>query len=144
MRKIEGVTKEEHENLEWGYKNHPKAHFRKKCHSILLSIEGYTVAEIAALYKVRTRTVYTWFNRWELYGILGMQLFKGRGVKAILDSLSKTRIDEVKAAVKSDAQSLKKVCENLSETLGFKVTKHMLKRLLKKNLTTHGDVSERV
>jgi hypothetical protein len=68
----------------------------------------------------------------------------GRGIKAKLDMLSKEDLEKVKLAVKEAPQSLKIVCENLSESLGFKVTKYMLKRLLKKNLNTHGDDLENV
>jgi len=139
MRKIKDLVKEEKETLEEGYRNHSKAHFRNRCHSILLSNEGYEISIIAALYKVRTRTIYTWFNRWEQGGISGLIMVKGRGIKAKLDNLSKEELEEVKEVIKEDPQSLKIVCKNLSETFGFTVTKHMLKRLLKKNLITLGD-----
>lgn len=139
MKNIKDLTEEEKQTLTEGYLNSQKAHFRNRCHSILLSSEGYKVSEIAALYKVRTRTVYTWFNRWELNGILGLILRKGRGVKAKLDHLSEEEIEIVKQAVKSDPQSLKMICKNLSDSLGFPVTKYMLKRMLKKNSNTLGD-----
>lgn len=138
MRKIENITEEEKSTLKEGFRNSTKAHFRGRCHSILLSNEGYKVSEIALLYKVRTRTIYTWFDRWELSGVTGLILVKGRGVKAKLDGLSKEDLEKVELAVKENPQSLKIVCENLSESLGFKVTKQMLKRTLKKNLNTHG------
>ena len=134
MRKIEYLEVEEKITLEEGFRNSIKAHFRRKCHSILLSNEGYTVSEIAKLYNVRTRTIYTWFNSWETSGISGLISRLGRGLKAKLDTLTKEELEEVKLIIKETPQSLKKVCKNLSEVLGFKVTKHMLKRLLKKKL----------
>ena len=132
MRKINNLTDSQTSTLEAGYKNSPKAHFRNRCQAILLSSEGYKVSQIAALFKVRTRTIYTWFDNWETYGISGLILLSGRGVKAKLDKLSSEQINEVKEAVKKDAQSLKTICENLTNSLGFTVTKHMLKRFLKK------------
>lgn len=132
MRKIPPLELEEKKTLEEGYRNSKKAHFRGRCHAILMSEDGYKVSEIAQLYKVQTRTIYRWFNRWEENGISGLILRKGRGVKGRLDSLSKEELKTVKEAVKLTPQSLKKICENLSESLGFKVTKYMLKRLLKK------------
>lgn len=134
MKNISNLTEEEIQTLLEGYQNSQKAHFRNRCHSILLSSEGYKVSEIAAFYKVRTRTIYTWFNRWESNGILGLILQKGRGVKAKLDQLSPEEFEQVTEAIKSDPQSLKNICQSLSETLGFKVTKYMLKRILKKKL----------
>ncbi len=138
MRKIETLTEEEKKTLEQGYRNHSKPHFRNRCQSILLSFDGYVVSEIAKLHKVRTRTIYTWFNDWENHGIMGLMTVKGQGIKAKLDSLTKQQIIQVKQTIKEDPQSLKNVCGTLSDLLGFTVTKHMLKRLLKKNSNTLG------
>ncbi|MFK7936160.1 MAG: transposase [Saprospiraceae bacterium] len=132
MRTISYLTEEEKVTLNEGYKNSPKSHFRRKCHSILLSFEGYKVLEIANLYKVRTRTVYTWFNHWESNGISGLIMLKGRGIKAPLDQLSAQQLQQVKKTVKQHPQSLKVACEKLSKKFGFVVTKNMLKRVLKK------------
>jgi transposase len=132
MRNIEGLTQEEKVTLMEAYRNGKKVQFRTHCHAILLSQEGYNVSAISALYKVRSRTVYTWFNRWESNGISGLIPRKGRGVKAMLDSLTKEQIEQVKLAIKETPQNLKMICENLSRILDFKVTKYMLKRLLKK------------
>jgi transposase len=132
MRKIHELTEEEKRTLEQGYLNSPKAHFRNRCHSILLSTEGYKISEIANLYKLRTRRIYTWLNRWESNGISGLILLKGRGVKAKLDQLSSEEFDQVKEALKLDPQNLKRVCHNLSDALGFTISKYMLKRVLKK------------
>lgn len=144
MRRINHITEEEKVTLNEGYQNSPKGHFRRKCHSILLSFEGYKVSEIAKLYKVRTRTIYTWFNRWELSGISGLIMQKGRGVKAALDLLSNEQLEEVKTTVKQHPQSLKVACEKLSKKFGFIVTKNMLKRVLKKSSNVVGDASVNV
>ena len=88
---------------------------------------------------MRTRTIYTWFNRWESHGIAGLMLRKGRGVKAKLDQLSPEECNQIKEAIKSDPQSLKRVSQNLSDSLGFKISKCMLKRVVKKNSNTLGD-----
>lgn len=142
MRKIEALQAEEKQTLEQGYKHSKKPHFRNRCHSLLLSEEGYKVSQIAKLYKVRTRTIYTWFNRWESHGIAGLMILPGRGIKAKLDELSPEQIEEVKEVIGSDPSSLKNICQTLSKKLGFKVTKYMLKRLIKKNSITLGDALE--
>lgn len=140
MRRILNLTGSEKATLESGYKNSKKRHFRNRCHSILLSWEGYSVSEIAKLYKVRIRTIYTWFNRWEEHGITGLMILKGRGVKAKLDELIEQQLEQVKQVIDSDPRSLRNICRNLSELLGYKVTKNMLKRWIKKNSNIHGDV----
>lgn len=142
MRRILKLSASEKATLEAGYKNSIKSHFRNRCHSILLSYEGYSVSEIAKLYKVRTRTIYTWFNRWEEMGLVGLMILKGRGVKAKLDELSSVQIEQVKAVIQSDPRSLRNICRDLSELLGYKVTKNMLRRLVKKNSSTLGDALE--
>lgn len=142
MRRILNLSSSEQATLEAGYKNSRKHHFRNRCHSILLSYEGYTVSEIAKLYKVRSRTIYTWFNRWESMGLVGLMILQGRGVKAKLDELSEAQMEQVKAVIGSDPRSLRNICRDVSELLGYKVTKNMLKRLVKKNSSTLRDALE--
>ena len=139
MRRIKTLTFAEKRTLEEGFLKSSKAHFRRRCHSILLSYEGYKVSEIASLYKVRTRTIYTWFNRWESNGILGLILLPGRGLKAKLDQLSDEQLVVLKKEVKSNAQNLTRVCQRLSDIFGFSISKKMLIRLLKKNSITLGE-----
>ncbi len=142
MRKITHLTQEEKQTLEEGYRNSSKAHFRNRCHSILMSYEGYKVKEIARIYKVRTRTIYTWFDNWEAHGISGLIMAKGRGVKAKLDQLCEQQEHTLKEAVGNNPQNLHTVGEDLTEKFGFTVTKNMLKRFLKKNSITLGDALE--
>lgn len=72
----------ERKTLEEGYCHHPKHHFRQRCHALLLSDEGQTVPQIAKLFKTRTRTIYTWMNRWQNTGIVGLMILPGRGLKS--------------------------------------------------------------
>lgn len=142
MRKITHLSQEEKQTLEEGYRNNSKAHFRNRCHSILMSYEGYKVKEIARIYKVRIRTIYTWFDNWEAHGISGLIMAKGRGVKAKLDQLCEQQVHTLKEAVGNNPQNLHTVGEDLTEKFGFTVTKNMLKRFLKKNSITLGDALE--
>lgn len=138
MRKINHLTPEEKQTLEEGYRNSSKPHFRNRCHSILVSNEGYKVKDIASLFKVRTRTIYTWFDNWETHGICGLIMRTGRGVKAELDHLSKEQMQTLKESIADNPQNLHTVGENLTGKFGFTVTKNMLKRVLKKNSTILG------
>lgn len=139
MRYIPPLTLEEHRCLSDGHRHSPKAHFRDRCHCILLSAEGYSVPEMARLLKVRTRTIYSWFERFEQHGIIGLMIQPGRGLKAKLQLLDAAQIKQVKTAVEQDPQQLDRVCETLSGTLGFVVSGDMLKRFLKKNSVTAGN-----
>ncbi len=85
MRNIKLIDSEITE-LENAYRNGSKSHFRDRCKSILMSNDGYKVSEIASFFKVRTRTIYSWFNNWEKAGVTGLGIQSGRGPKAVLNS----------------------------------------------------------
>jgi transposase len=141
MRYIPPLTAEEHQCLSEGHRNSAKPHFRHRCQCILLSAEGYSVPELARLFKVGRRTIYTWFNRFEQYGITGLMIQPGRGSKAKLQQLDETQIQWIKTTVEHDPQQLDLVCETLTGALGFTVSRDMLKRFLKKTLVTAGNDS---
>lgn len=141
MRYVNPLTAEERTTLKEGSRNGKKPHFRDRCKSILMSADGYKVSEIARLFKVRTRTIYTWFNRWEQFGISGLMILPGRGIKAPLDNADQQQVEQIREAIKANPQNLNQVCQELSQILGFTVTQNMLKRFIKKNLVTVGDDS---
>lgn len=95
MKKIK-LTESEEKTLHEGYRNHSKAHFRLRCHSLLLLHEGKSVKEIAGLAKTRTRTVYSWLDRWETVGIVGLTILSGRGVKSKLCIDDENMVDIIK------------------------------------------------
>ncbi|NET80416.1 helix-turn-helix domain-containing protein [Okeania sp. SIO1F9] len=95
MRKIQ-LTDTEKKTLEEGYKNHPKAHFRLRCHTLLLSSEGMTVQELMKITKTRSRTIYTWMDRWEKMGVIGLTILQGRGIKSKLSAKDEGLITLVK------------------------------------------------
>lgn len=95
MRTIQ-LSQPERITLEEGYEHHTKSHVRRRCQALLLSDEGWKVAEIACLHHVRTRTIYTWMNRWEQLGIVGMMILPGRGVKPKLSAQDQAVVEIVK------------------------------------------------
>ncbi len=95
MRKIK-LELSEQETLEEGFKNHNKAHVRKRFHTLLLSNRGWSVKDLSILYNVRTRTIYSWFNKWEKEGLVGLFIRPGRGLKATLNILDEEVVKEVK------------------------------------------------
>lgn len=133
MRKVHDLTEEEFQDLEKGYKTGSKHHYRQRCKGILLSHEGCSVAQISKRLKKKKDTIYDWLNKYELYGIAGLQNKLGQGVKAKLDSISAKEQKELEKAVAQSPQNLNQVGAWLSEKFGFKVTKYMLIRYLKKN-----------
>ncbi len=142
MKKIRPLSEQEIQALEKGYKTGLKHHFRQRCKGILLSAEGNSVAKIAALLKHKKDTIYNWLNNYEAQGINGLYNKSGQGVKAPLDSLTTKQQKELKKTVAKSPQNLNQVGAWLSDKFGFKVTKYMLIRYLKKNSGTLGEESE--
>lgn len=139
MRKVRSLTDQEFQELENSYKTGAKHHFRQRCKGILLSNEGYSVAQIAKLLGPKKDTIYTWLDNYNTKGIIGLQNESGQGVKARLDSLSDEDQKELEKTVAKSPQNLNQVGAWLSEKFDFQVTKYMLIRYLKKNLTIPGE-----
>lgn len=139
MRKIRSLLEQEIQALKKGYKAGVKHHFRQRCQGILLSHEGYSVAQIAKLLNHKKDTIYNWLNNYEALGIAGLQNKSGQGVKALLDNLTAKEQKELEETVAKSPQNLNQVGAWLSEKFGFRVTKYMLIRYLKKNSVTLGE-----
>lgn len=90
------LTPEEEQTLEQGLKNHSKHHFRQRCQALLLSARGIQVKEIAFLHSNRTRTIYTWMDRWHKMGISGLSILPGRGLKPLLSEESEELVGLIK------------------------------------------------
>lgn len=138
MRYIRELTAAEKQALEYGYKNGKKHYFRIKCKSLLLSNEGSRINELSLFAKKTQRTIRNWFDEFEKSGIGKLEIKPGRGIKAALDSLDDEQILAVKEVLKTRYQKLDTAGAVLSKKFGFKVTKHMLCRFIKKNCPTHG------
>lgn len=78
------LTSKETVTLQEGMKNGTAHLFRKRCHCLILSSEGYQVRDLAQVLDVSSNTIYEWFNRWEKKGIVGLRDLPGKGRKPIL------------------------------------------------------------
>jgi len=132
MSKNRGLSELERETLEEGFRNHPKLHFRNRVHCILLRADGFSVKEVGRIFKTRKHTVYEWLRRYQASGFLGLLIRPGRGTKAAMNGLSTDQIALIESEIKRNPQSLRSVCVILSEQFGFKITKPMLQKYLKK------------
>ena len=132
-RYIKSLTEEEIRTLEYGYKNGDKHYFRLKCQCILLSHEGKKIGELADFANKTPRTIRNWFDSYEKDGIEKLVIEDGRGIKAVLDSLTDEDVEVIKEEIKKNYQNLKAVCAHLSKRFGFEISKWMLIRFLKKN-----------
>ena len=83
MRYI-GLTEGEILTLEEGHKHHSSKDFRNRCQALLMNSRRIQVKQISSIFQVRTRTIYTWMDRWESEGISGLMIRPGRGRKPTL------------------------------------------------------------
>lgn len=140
-RYIEKLTEAEQSALEKGYKMGKSHRFRSRCHSILLSHQGYTCQQLAAMFQVHLVTVYDWLNRWEQGGLNALHDTKGRGRKPILTLDNQEQVAQVQAAVDRSPRNLKKVQAEVEQHVGMRFSKKTLQRFLK-SLAGDGSVSE--
>ncbi len=72
MRFVSNLTASDIITLEEGFRNSKVEKFRDRCQCLLLSNKGHKVKRLANIFSVRTRTIYTWFNRYLASGIIGL------------------------------------------------------------------------
>ncbi len=125
------LNTEEVITLEEGMKNGTAHLFRRRCHCLLLSEQGYEVKDLVEVFKVSANTVYGWFNRWETGGIVGLRDKAGRGRKPILCA---SDFPQVKRRVQANAQQLRLARVELKADLEREFSEKTLRRYLK-NLT---------
>ena len=133
-RYIENLTEQEIAELEQGRKSEGSYQFRDRCHAILLSFSGKTVQEIAELFSVHIQSVYSWYNRWESKGILGLKNEKGQGrkPKISLDNQEHSNIIEkaAKNAIERGANIRDEIIEKIQPKGG--VSQRTIRRLMRK------------
>jgi len=120
--------------LELGYKNDKQNTFRQRCHYVLLNSEGYSIQEIAKIYKKSRQIIGKWLNRYEAEGLSGLRTSKGRGRPPIIRIDNDVEVKRVEELVASSSQNLKVALVKIEEELGKKMSKDTLKRLLKKRM----------
>lgn len=123
--------------LQEGHKNGSQFQFRNRCQCLILSNHGKTVSELAQLFEVSNITIYSWFDRWEEKGIVGLLNGKGQGRKPILSVQNPKHVSAVKAAASKNAQSVKAVVAELETALEEKMSVDTVKRFFK-NLVSVG------
>lgn len=114
--------------LQEGRKNGAAYLFRQRCHCLLLSSEGYEVKDLAQVCAVSPITIYSWLNRWETSGLVGLKDKPGRGRKPIFSAAD---LPKVKRRVQENAQQLRRARVQLKEELERDFSEKTLRRYLK-------------
>ena len=86
------------------------------------------MAALGQALSVSSRTVYTWFNRWEAGGLAGLANAAGQGRRPILGAADEA---SVAAAVRANRQQPKEVSATLRQELGKNFSPRTWRRFLK-------------
>lgn len=101
---------------------------RQRAHCILLSFQGFTMAQLTAIFNVTRKTIHNWFIGWEQAKLAGLYNEPGRGRKRLFNS---EQIAQIREWVKQDPKNLKKVLAQIQKQWGIKASRDTLKRVLK-------------
>ena len=134
------LTEVELVTLQEGHKNHLQFQFRNRCQCLLLSHQAMTVSQLSKFFEVSEITIYSWFDRWERLGLVGLMNKPGRGRKPILSLQNSAQVKSVKTAINKHPQSVKPVVAELETVFGEKMSVDTVKRFLK-NLVSVSTVS---
>ena len=128
QKRFVSLTCDERATLSSARHHHPQYQFRARCQCLLLSADGHDVAALEQALGVSSRTVYTWFNRWERGGLADLANAAGQGRHPILGAADAA---PVAAAVRANRQQLKEVAVTLRQELAKDFSARTLRRFLK-------------
>ena len=128
MRFVPALSESDRKQLTALFKYHDSHSVRRRSHAILLSADGFTIAEIARIYQIHRDTVGTTFDRWKRDGIAGLfdDPRSGRPPK-----LSNEEADEAVKLLKEEPRSIKKALAATKEKTGQEISEWTLKRIAK-------------
>lgn len=101
---------------------------RQRAHCILLRNQGYSVAQLMDIFLVSRKTLYNWFNTWEMRGVVGLYNRPGRGRKL---TFSPDQIEQIRAWTSQHPRQLKQVVQKVQEQWDITVSPKTIKRVLK-------------
>lgn len=128
LRKINPLSAQLLERI-YRQSRHHQVHQRAHC--LILASQGVKTEELMKIFQVSYKTIYNWFSRWELVGVVGLYNKPGRGCKPIFNCEQKTKIREW---VKQNPRQLKQVRQKIKEEWEIEVSTQTIKRILKKFL----------
>jgi transposase len=128
MRTIAPIAVETESLLQRIYRQSQSFQVRQRAHCILLSVQGFSMAELMQILGVSRKTIHNWFVAWETRKFVGLYDRPGRGRKQTFTPEQK---ESIRQWVNEHPHQLKKVLQRIQQTWGVKVSKDTVKRILK-------------
>ncbi len=107
-------------------KNSESFHVRSRAKTLLLSVQGKNVKELAEIFQVSHNTIYSWLDRWENDGIEGLADKPRCGAPSKLTDSEKEIVLEL---LKEHPHSPKLVLSEISNQLGKTISGKTLRRM---------------
>jgi transposase len=114
--------------LERIYRQSRHYQVRQRAHCLILASQGVKTEELIKILRVSYKTIYNWFNRWELEGVVGLYNKPGRGCKPRFNFEQKALIREW---AQQEPRQLKQVAEKIKEEWEISISTKTIKRILK-------------
>ena len=128
MRFIQDLSPETSRLLERIYRQSRHHQVRQRAHCIVLSFQGFTLAQLMSIFRVSRKTLYNWVSAWETKKFGGLYDQPGRGRKPTFTAKQK---EQIRDWVKQDPKNLNLVLAKVKKTWGISVSKDTIKRVLK-------------
>lgn len=135
MKFAQPIPEEIRVTLQEMYMNHPTFRCRQRAQAILLSVRGFTLAEVWSILDVRRDAISEWLDRWENEGLLGLYDRPRAGRPSIYTA---AEVDTLKTLVDEEPRQIKTAQAKLADMTQKTASTSTLKRLLKKSSNTSG------
>ena len=128
MRFIQLLSSETVSLLQRIYRQSKRPQVRQRAQCILLSNQGFTIAQLMQIFGVSRKTIYNWFTTWEERSVAGLYDRRGRGRKPIFTTEQREQIHRWAQAT---PKNLNSVLNQIKKTWNLSVSKDTLRRILK-------------
>ena len=127
MRFIRRISKDTIKLLERIHKSSRHHQVRQRAQCCLLSHEGYSINQLASIFRVTRLTITNWLNDWDEFALVGLYDRKGRGRKP---KLTPEQQQKVKTWAKETPKNLDLVQNKIESEWKTQVSKDTIKRIL--------------
>jgi len=136
MKFAQPITEEVRITLQEMHMNHPVFRCRQRAQAILLSVRGFSMAELWSILDVRRDAISGWIDRWESEGLLGLYDRPRTGRPTLYTA---AEVDLLKTLVDEEPRQIKTAQTKLAEMTQKVASTSTLKRLLKKSSNISGN-----
>lgn len=106
----------------------------QRSHCIILRNEGLTVPQLLTIFLVSRKTLYNWFESWEMSGVVGLYDKPGRGRNP---TFTPEQEEQIKKWTQDHPKQLKQVLHKIKERWGITISLKTLQRVLKSTMSWH-------